>query len=263
MGRFDSLKGSNEKNKESNPFKKGGRRKEKNEKTRDFSKMKGTMPLPGLNNNSENKSGKYVAPGLRNKHRSRNTTPKDKPVFKTEEKFREKAGDFPELVPSDFPELKAQVVNKTEEKPISKWANIVADKETEEEENKTGYTKKEFQEELKKLGPVRPGWVRLRMDKITKKTIFEYGPPTQEHIDFMARQEWMKKRKAEKALEKRLAEYEEYNRMMNPDDYYINSWEYDDHVHHEEWLRKIAEDDGHFDLPSSDYDSEEYYSDEY
>ena len=53
MGRFDDLKGSNEKNKDSNPFKKGGRRNEKNEKIRDFSKMKGTMPLPGLNNNSE------------------------------------------------------------------------------------------------------------------------------------------------------------------------------------------------------------------
>ena len=87
---------------------------------------------------------------MRNKHRSRNTTPKDKPAFKTEEKFREKAGDFPELVSSDFPEL-APVVNKTEEKPTSKWANIVA-METEEEEKKQD-TQKEFQEELKKLGP--------------------------------------------------------------------------------------------------------------
>ena len=59
MGRFDSLKSSNEKNKESNLKKEGD--VEKNEKIRDFSKMKGTMPLPGLNNNSENKSGKYVA----------------------------------------------------------------------------------------------------------------------------------------------------------------------------------------------------------
>ena len=38
MGRFDSLKGDKEQNEESNPFKKGGQRKGKNEKTRDFSK---------------------------------------------------------------------------------------------------------------------------------------------------------------------------------------------------------------------------------
>ena len=63
MGRFDSLKDDNEKNNESNPFKKGGRRREKNEKGRDFSKLTGTMALPGINK-SEKKSGKYVAPGL-------------------------------------------------------------------------------------------------------------------------------------------------------------------------------------------------------
>ena len=48
---------------------------------------------------------------------------------------------------------------------------------------------------------------------------------------------------------------------MYPNDYYVNSWEWDDHVHHQEWLRKLAEDDGHFDIPS-DYDSEDY-SDDY
>ena len=130
MGRFDSLKGDKEKNKESNPFKKGGKRKEKNEKRRDFSKMKGTMPLPGLNNNdSENKSGKYVAPGLRNRNRnrSRNTTPNVKPIFKTEDKFREKEGDFPELgSTNDFPDLKNTNEKVEPEKSTNKWANIVS-----------------------------------------------------------------------------------------------------------------------------------------
>ena len=71
--------------------------------------MKGTMPLPGVNNDLENKSGKYVAPGLRNRNRSRNTTPNVKPLFKTEDKFREKEGDFPELgSTNDFPDLKKQ-----------------------------------------------------------------------------------------------------------------------------------------------------------
>ena len=51
--------------------------------------MKGTMPLPGLNKNSENKSGKYVAPGLRNRNKSRNTTPSIKVL-----KVREFGGEF-------------------------------------------------------------------------------------------------------------------------------------------------------------------------
>ena len=254
MGRFDSLKGDKEKNNETNPFKKGGRRKEKNEKVRDFSKMKGTMPLPGLNNNSEKKSGKYVAPGLRNKTRSRNSTPNNKPVFKTEDKFREKEGDFPELEStSNFPDLNKINEKEESEKTTSKWSNIVSEKETSEPlETPTEDT----------LGPVPPGCVRLRLDKKTRRTIIEHGPTTKEHRDFMARMEYIKVKQAEKEYKDRMKEYEEYNRIMYPNDYYINSWEWDDHVHHEEWLKKIAEDDGHFDIPS-DYDSEEYYSDEY
>ena len=257
MGRFDSLKGDKEKNKESNPFKKGGKRREKNEKSRDFSKMKGTMPLPGLNNDLENKSGKYVAPGLRNRNRnrSRNTTPNvKKPLFKTEDKFREKEGDFPELgSTNDFPDLKKTNEKVESEKSTSKWSNIVSEKEKSEPVEKA-------KEDT--LGPVPPGCVRLRLDKKTRRTIIEHGPTTKEHRDFMARMQHMRASKAQKELNKRMNEYEEYNRMMNPDDYYINSWEWDDHVHHQEWLRKLAEDDGHFDM-SSDYDSEEYYSDEY
>tara|TARA_B100000963_G_scaffold210908_1_gene183734 strand:- start:2759 stop:3520 length:762 start_codon:yes stop_codon:yes gene_type:complete len=252
MGRFDSLKGDKEKNKESNPFKKGGRRKEKNEKVRDFSKMKGTMPLPGLNNNSEKKSGKYVAPGLRNKTRSRNSTPNNKPVFKTEDKFREKEGDFPELgATNDFPDLNKTNEKTETQKATSKWSNIVSEKEKSEPLE----TPKEDT-----LGPVPPGCVRLRLDKKTRRTIIEHGPTTKEHRDFMARMEYIKVKQAEKEYKDRMREYEEYNRIMYPNDDYINSWEWDDHVHHQEWLRKLAEDDGHFDI--SDNDSE-YYSDEY
>ena len=257
MGRFDSLKGDKEKNKESNPFKKGGKRKEKNEKRRDFSKMKGTMPLPGLNNNnSENKSGKYVAPGLRNRNRnrSRNTTPNVKPIFKTEDKFREKEGDFPELgSTNDFPDLKNTNEKVEPEKPTNKWANIVSEKE---KSDPVEISKED------KLGPVPPGCVRLRLDKKTRRTIIEHGPTTKEHRDFMARMQHIKAAKAQKELDERMREYEEYNQIMYPNDYYINSWEWDDHVHHQEWLKKLAEDDGHFDI-ASDYDSEEYYSDEY
>ena len=269
MGRFDSLKSSNENDKDNNnPFRKGGRRKEKNEKTRDISKMTGTMALPGLNKKEENKSGKYVAPGLRNKQRSRNTTPIYKMVFKTEDKFREKAGDFPELGSNDFPDLNIgkqnekilEETNKSdpqilkEEKPVSKWANIVTEKEKSEPET---------QSQLENtLGPVPAGWVRLRLDKKTRKTIIERGPPTGEYTKFAAHLEYRKKRQERIKLETRMREYEEYNRFMYPNDYYVNSWEWDDHVHHQEWLRKIAEDDGHFDTYPQ-YDSEEYYSDDY
>ena len=100
------------------------------------------------------------------------------------------------------------------------------------------------------------------MDKKTRRTIIEHGPTTKEHRDFMARMQYIKAAKAQKELDERMREYEEYNRIMYPNDYYINSWEWDDHVHHQEWLKKLAEDDGHFDI-ASDYDSEEYYSDEY
>ena len=253
MGRFDSLKDDNEKKNESNPFKKGGRRREKNEKIRDFSKMKGTMPLTGINT-SENKSGKYVAPGLRNKNRSRNSTPNNKPAFKTEDKFREKEGDFPELGSNDFPDLTTPPKNEKileETKPTSKWANIVTEKERSEPKAKED-----------KLGPVPPGCVRLRLDKKTRRTIIEHGPTTKEHRDFMARMEYIKVKQAEKELETRMKEYEEYNDFMYPNDNYINSWEWDDHVHHQEWLRKIAEDDGHYDVYSEN-ESDEYYSDEY
>jgi hypothetical protein len=268
MGRFDNLKSSNEKNKDSNPFKKGGRRKEKNEKIRDFSKMKGTMPLPGLNNDSsENKSGKYVAPGLRNKYRSRNNTPKEKPVFKTEDKFREKEGDFPELGSVNFPELqvkkenKKEVNEKVDEEKSSKWSNIVSEKEDDEKETNK-HTKHEFKKLLKKCEPVRPGWVRLSLDKETRKVTYEYGPETKEHLEFMARMERSRLEQARKAWDTRMREIEEFNEMMYPEDNYIYSWEYDDHVHHQEWLRKLEEDDYGEPFYESE-GSDEYYSDEY
>lgn len=254
MGRFDSLKSSNEKNKESNPFKKSGRSKEKNEKSRDFSKMKGTMPLPGVNKNYESKSEKYVAPGLRKKERSRNSTPNNKQSFKTEEKFREKEGDFPELESSNnFPALKQTKTNvKIEnENSMSKWANIVSEKE-----------KSEPKEKEKEREPVPPGWVRLSLDKKTRRTIVEHGPTTKEHRDFMAQMNYRKMRQAQIELETRMIEYEEYKNFMYPNDNYIYAWEYDDHVHHEEWLRKLEEDDGHFELYSEN-ESDEYISDEY
>ena len=257
MGRFDSLKSDKEKDKDANPFKRGGKRKEKNEKGRDFSKMTGTMVLPGLNNNSEKKSGKYVAPGLRsrniNRNKSRNTTPSIKPMFKTEDKFREKEGDFPELgSTNDFPDLKDSNEKVEPENPTSNWSNIVSEKEKSEPIEKP-------KEDT--LGPVPPGCVRLRLDKKTRRTIIEHGPTTKEHRDFMARMEYIKAKKAKKDFEDRMREYEEYNQMMYPNDYYVNSWDWDDHVHHQEWLRKIAEDDGHFDI-LSDYDSGDY-SDDY
>ena len=269
MGRFDSLKGSNEKNNETNPFKKGGRRKEKNEKNRDFSKMKGTMPLPGLNNDSENKSGKYVAPGLRNKYRNRNSTPKEKPSFKTEEKFREKEGDFPELGAASFPDLKPEKENKktseekTNEETSSKWANIVSEKDNEDEDDKhrKKHTKDEYRKLLRKCEPVRPGWVRLSLDKETRKITYEYGPETKEHLEFMARMEHARIERERKAWDARMQEIEEFNEMMYPEDNYINSWEYDDYVHHREWLRKLEEDYGEPFYESEG--SDEYYSDEY
>jgi len=256
MGRFDSLKSDKEKDKDANPFKRGGKRKEKNEKGRDFSKMTGTMVLPGLNNNSEKKSGKYVAPGLRKKKSIiRNSTPSIKPMFKTEDKFREKKGDFPELgSANDFPDL-MKINEKVEpEKSTSKWSNIVSEKDKLEPTEKP--------EEENTLGPVPPGCVRLRLDKKTRRTIIEHGPTTKEHRDFMSRMQHIRAAKAQNELNKRMLEYEEYNQMMYPNDYYVNSWEWDDHVHHQEWLRRIAEDDGHFDI-ASDYDSEEYYGDDY
>ena len=77
----------------------------------------------------------------------------------------------------------------------------------------------------------------------------------------MAREEYRKKRAAELALARKEKEYKEWNDFMYPNDNYIYSWEWDDHVHHEEWLKKIAEDDGHYDIGYSDDD--EYYSDDY
>ena len=52
--------------------------------------------------------------------------------------------------------------------------------------------------------------------------IIEHGPTTKEHRDFMARMQHIKAAKAQKELDERMREYEEYNRIMYPNDYYIN-----------------------------------------
>ena len=243
MGRFDSLKSKNdEKNISNNPFKRGGdSRGKKPQIKRDFGNKRGDMPLPGL---EEKKSKTYVAPGLRRRSVVKETT--DKKLFETDKKFREKEGDFPELAV----EKENTIISRSVPPPqtTNNWANIVTEKE------------KAPEPPPPPKEPVKPGWIRLTMDKKTKKIIREVGPTTEQHLEFMQRLEYQKERQIKRDLEKRMKEYEEECAWRYPNEQYINGWEWDDHVHHQEWLRKLAEDDGHFDIDDSS-EEEEYYDD--
>ena len=247
--RFDSLKSDDEASNSSGNNFRHRKSKDTNRPKTDYANMAGTMPLPGIESTIEKSKGnKYVAPGSRNKHVTR-MLPKEKPAFKTAAapKFSEKEGDFPDLAGN----VVNKIISKTEDteeenKPSTMWKNIV------EETERSPTPPPPLRE------PVKPGWIRLSYNKQTKRIEHEYGDPTKEHLEFMAREEYRKKRAAELALARKEKEYKEWNDFMYPNDNYIYSWEWDDHVHHEEWLKKIAEDDGHYDIEYSDDDDDDY-----
>ena len=250
--RFDSLKSDDEASNSSGTNFRNRKSKDGN-KARSIANMTGTMPLPGIEPTIERSKGnKYVAPGSRNKPVNR-MLPKEKPAFKSAvsaiaKNFNEKEGDFPDIAGNIVKIISKTNDTEEENKPTTKWKNIV--EETESSPPPPPPPRE----------PVKPGWIRLSYNKQTKRIEHEHGDPTKEHLEFMAREEYRKKRAAELALARKEKEYKEWNDWMYPNDNYIYSWEWDDHVHHEEWLKKIAEDDG-YDIEYSDND--EYYSDDY
>ena len=250
--RFDSLKSDDEASNSSGTNFRNRKSKDGN-KARSIANMTGTMPLPGIEPTIERSKGnKYIAPGSRNKPVNR-MLPKEKPAFKSAvsaiaKNFNEKEGDFPDIAGNIVKIISKTNDTEEENKPTTKWKNIV--EETESSPPPPPPPRE----------PVKPGWIRLSYNKQTKRIEHEHGDPTKEHLEFMAREKYRKKRAAELALARKEKEYKEWNDWMYPNDNYIYSWEWDDHVHHEEWLKKIAEDDG-YDIEYSDND--EYYSDDY
>ena len=113
------------------------------------------------------------------------------------------------------------------------------------------------------LEPVQPGWIRLRLDKKTRRTIIERGPPTKEHTEFMEKWENWNKEKQEREWDVRMKRYEREDEFRYPYDNYIYGWEYEDAKHHEEWLRRLEEDDGIIRTPPQSESDDDYYSDDY
>lgn len=256
MGRFDSLK--SESSEKSNPFKNGGNQNRRRGEggrgfNSGFSKKKNSRfdmdPV-----DTGKKKGKYLPPGAR-KRLEENTS---KPLFVTEPKFVEKEGDFPGLADANndaFPEL-GKVENKEtkEEIPATKkpaWSAIVTNKDESEKPPPP------------ELEPVQPGWIRLRLDKKTRRTIIERGPTTKEHTEFMEKWDRWDKEQKKREWDARMKRYERENEFRYPYDNYIYGWEYDDAKHHEEWLRRLEEDDGIVRTPPQSESDDDYYSDEY
>jgi len=254
MGRFDSLKSEN--SEKSNPFKSGGNRRRTGSSEGGFSRKKNSRFDMEPIDTSKKKGGKYIPPGARKQMEQRTSS---KPLFETEKRFVEKEGDFPDLLVDAtntviFPELGASTNEKTDmeqEKKKPAWSAIVTNKEESEKPPPP------------ELDPVPPGWIRLRLDKKTRRTIIERGPTTKEHMEFMEKWDRWDKEQKQRDWDARMKRYEEEDEFRYPHDNYIYSWEYDDAKHHEEWLQKLDEDDGIVRTPPQSESDEEYYSDDY
>ena len=82
------------------------------------------------------------------------------------------------------------------------WKDLIAKREEEEAE--------------KELEPIKPGWIRLRMDKKTHKIITEHGPPVEDSGWFSRWQEHERMIKQRRWLAY-MEEQEEIRRELEPD----------------------------------------------
>ena len=83
------------------------------------------------------------------------------------------------------------------------WKDLIAKREEEEEAEK-------------ELEPIKPGWIRLRMDKKTHKIITEHGPPVEDSGWFSRWQEHERMIKQRRWLAY-MEEQEEIRRELEPD----------------------------------------------
>ena len=90
----------------------------------------------------------------------------------------------------------------------------------------------------KEIEPIQPGWIRIRFDKKTKKIIKEYGGNIAELDLQRENQDFIKRVAYMESFYKNMLEYKQEDREK-----YIPYWRYDDHIHHENWLKKINEED--------------------
>ena len=211
MGRFDDLKpDSNSISK--NPFKKENTnsRFKKNE---DKNEEKNNFKKPGKfqkdNNNGKNKFQK-------------SEIKEKKTLFETEVKFKEKEGDFPDLNPSNN-----QNNNNNNSINIIKYSSILTNQEESE--------KKQIIETVPK------GWVKIYRDKNNGKIIKEYGEKKtvkKQNIN----EELIEKFKID--LHERIIRYKEEDEIRYPYDNYLYSWQIEDYIEYQLWLKKLDELDG-------------------
>ena len=115
------------------------------------------------------------------------------------------------------------------------WKDLIAKREEEEAE--------------KELEPIKPGWIRLRMDKKTHKIITEHGPPVEDSGWFSRWQEHERMLKQRRWLAY-MEEQEEIRRELEPDylyrheDYAESEYDTDDEdiIVEEECLSDEADD---------------------
>ena len=159
--------------------------------------------------------GAYRAPGYKEKKNDSNLT------FVSERKINQEKTKTLAINEQNFPSLgKSSSSTSNEEKTINtknNWANITKTKET-ENKNK------------KKEEPLPDGWIRIRYDKKTKKITKEYGKQYWDYQDTIYQFEQNQDR----------YELESYR---NGEEEYINNWEYDDYLHHQNWLQKLHQED--------------------
>ncbi len=255
MGRFDALKTDIEK---SNPFKKGGN--ERPNRDTKYSRDR-NRPRPNRHNDrtprqnsintkyeqekgsSRRKAGAYIPPGAR--RRAKEEEQKRQLMFKPEERFREKEGDFPDLN-TKVPSTQSNAPSTQSKAPSANWSAIVTNEEESEKPPPPEVS-------------VKPGWVKLSRQPNTNATIKEYGDPTEDYLTFKKNLARNNIYSSEKRIEERIERYEEENEMNRPNDKYVYAWCLDDCEHHKDWLDRMENDTGQ---NSSDDDDESSTNDD-
>ena len=171
-------------------------------------------------NKSSNSKGTYKAPGYKEKDNINKAFISD---FKKQEKDKQKLS----LTDDNFPTLGGSSLCEDKKKEKSSWLNMIKSKEQEIENQKE-----------KEIEPIQPGWIRIRFDKKTKKIIKEYGGNIAELDLQRENQDFIKRVAYMESFYKNMLEYKQDDREK-----YIPYWRYDDHIHHENWLKKINEED--------------------
>ena len=210
MGRFDDLKPDSNSNSK-NPFKKENTnsRFKKNE---DKNEEKNNFKKPGKFSKDNNGKNRFQKSEIKEK----------KTIFETEVKFKEKEGDFPDLNPNNN-----NSYNKNNNNNLIKYSSILTNQEESE--------KKEI------IKTVPNGWVKIYKDKNNGKIIKEYG--VKNSIEKQNIYQDLKERYIED-LNKRIIRYKEEDEIRYPYDKYLYSWEIEDYIEHQLWLKKLDELDG-------------------